>query len=334
MAHFFSGRDPQMLITRRSSLLLLPSLLYCAALSCAVLFPEDAETEQPSPANQPTEPVSIEMANVLFRYSPELTVSIVRLRGTLAPSQEHTAVSFNDPASFLVQAASAEMRMSMTQLSALMNSWLLRSPKAQLKNVSISAQGDKLQVRGTMKKGLHIPFNSIATVGISSDNRIRIAVEKVKAADVPVKGLMDAMGMSLDDLVSQKGLHGLSVDKDAFLIDPQTAFPPPEIRARLAGVKVAGQTLLITFGDAAPKTAPRPWRNYMAMRGGTMQYGREQMYDSDLTMIDSTPGDPFEFYLSKYWCQMVAGTIKAQPDKSMRVYVPDWSKMAKGACGR
>lgn len=278
--------------------------------------------------------VSIEMANVLFRYTPELTVNIVRLRGSLLPAQGHAVVSFNDASSFVVATDAAEMRMSTAQLSSLMNSWLLASPKAQLKNVRIAVEGDRLLIRGTMKKGLHVPFSSTATVGISNDNRIRIAVEKVKAADVPVKGLMDAMGMNLDDLISQKGLRGLSVDKDALLIDPQTAFPPPQIHAKLASVKIAGQSLLITFGQGAPKLEPRPWKNYMYMHGGSMQYGREQMFDSDLAMIDSTAGDPFEFYLNNYWCQVVAGSIKAQPDRAMRLYVPDWSKMAKGACKR
>jgi len=53
-----------------------------------------------------------------------------------------------------------------------------------------------------------------------------------------------------------------------------------------------------------------------------MEYGCEEMFDSNLTMIDSTPTDLFEFYLREYWCQMVAGTIKVPPDKSIRVYVP------------
>ncbi|HEY3707275.1 MAG TPA: hypothetical protein VGL22_19595 [Terracidiphilus sp.] len=320
---------------KRSSLLLVPPVLYCAALFCATLFfPEDATTEQQAGTSNPRDRVAIEMANVLFRYSPELAVSIVRLQGELLPAPGHAVVSFNDPASFLVATDAAEMRMNMAQLSALMNSWLLRSPKAQLKNVRIAAEDGRLQIHGTMKKGLHIPFSSTATVSISNDNRIRIAVEKVKAADLPLKGFMDALGMSLDDLISQKGLQGLSVDKDAFLIDPQTAFPPPQIRARIAGVNIVGQNLVLTFGRGAPQLKPRPWKNYMAMRGGSMQYGREQMFDSDLTMIDSTPADPFEFYLHDYWCQMVAGSIKAQPDKSMRVYVPDYSKMPKGACRR
>lgn len=321
-----------MLPIRRTSLLLVPTALYFAALCCAMFFPEDAETEQPATASETQKGVGIEMANVLFRYSPELSVSIVRLRGELLPAQGHPVVSFNDASSFVVAAEAAEMRMSTAQLSALMNSWLLRSPKAQLKNVRITAEGAQLLIHGTMKKGLHIPFSSTATVGISNDNRIRITVAKVKAADVPVKGLMDALGMSLDDLISQKGLQGLSVDKDSFLIDPQTAFPPPQIRAKIAGGKIVGQNLVLIFGQGAPKLQPRPWKNYMAMRGGSMEYGREQMFDSDLAMIDSTPGDPFEFYLKEYWCQVVAGSIKAQPDKAMRLFVPDWSKMAKSAC--
>jgi hypothetical protein len=282
------------------------------------------------PANSQTNP-TIEMANVLFRYSSDLTVYIVRLRGTLVPTQGHTVASFNDPSSFAVATDAAEMRMTTVQLSALMNSWLLRSPKAQLKNIQITAEGDRLLIRGHLKKGLHIPFNSTATVGISNDNRIRITVSKVKAADLPVKGLMDALGLSMADLISQKGLHGLSVDNDSFLIDPQTAFPPPQIRARISSVKISAQSLVLSFGQGAP-TLHQPWKNYIYMRGGSMEYGREEMFNSDLAMIDSTPADPFEFYLRDYWCQMVNGTIKATPDKALRIYVTDYSKLAKGAC--
>lgn len=290
----------------------------------ALPFPAAA---QPAPAN-PT----IEMAHVLFRYSPDLTVFIAGLRGTLVPTAGHSVASFNDPASFVVAADAAEMRMSTAELSALMNSWLLRSPKAQLKNIRITADGDRLLIHGTLKKGLHIPFNSTATVGVSNDNRIRISVVKVKTADLPIKGLMDAIGLSLDDLVSQAGLHGLSVDKDSFLIDPQTAFPPPQIRAHITGVRIAGQELVLTFGSGAPALHPHPWKNFIAIRGGTIGYGREEMSDSDLIMIDSTPADPLEFYMRRYWCQIVAGTIKATPEKALRIYVPDYSKLPKGSC--
>lgn len=283
-------------------------------------------------APHPQDTVGIEMAHVLFRYSASLSVDVVALRGTLIPTAGHELPSFNDPSSFVVGTDAAEMRMSAAQLSALMNDWLLRSPKAQLKDVRIAVEGDQLRIKGTMKEGLHLPFEATAEPSVTADNRIRITLQHVHAAKIPVKGLMDALGFSMENLLSQKGLHGLSVEKDAFLIDPQTAFPPPQIRARLTGVRLLGSSLVLTFGKGAPQLSVKGARNYIAMHGGRIEYGREQMFDTDLTMIDATPADPFDFYLDKYWCQMVAGTIKPQPNKALRIYVPDYAKLPHGAC--
>jgi hypothetical protein len=146
--------------------------------------------------------------------------------------------------------------------------------------------------------------------------------------------MMDALGFSMENLVSQNGLHGLSVEKNSFLIDPQTAFPAPQIRARLSAVKVAGNNLVLVFGSGKPQLKLHVAKNYIALRGGRIAYGREEMFDSHLDMIDSTPADPFDFYLGAYWCQMVAGTIKAQPDQSLRILVPDYAKLPRGACHR
>ena len=70
----------------------------------------------------------------------------------------------------------------------------------------------------------------------------------------------------------------------------------------------------------------------MAMRGGSLQYGRDTMANADLTMIDSTPADLFDFYLHDYWCQIVAGTIKATPTEGWIVRVVDYAKLPRGAC--
>jgi hypothetical protein len=274
------------------------------------------------------------MANVLFRYSRSLSVNVVALRGALLPTEGHDAPSFNDPSSFAVGTDAAEFRMSAAQLTALMNTWLLRSPKAQLKDVRVAFEGESLRIRGTMKKGLHVGFDATAGVSVTGDNRIRITVQQVHAAKLPVKGLMDALGFSMENLVSQNGLHGLSVEKNSFLIDPQTAFPAPQIRARLSAVKVAGSSLVLVFGSGKPQLKLHVAKNYIALRGGRIAYGREEMFDSHLDMIDATPADPFDFYLGAYWCQMVAGTIKAQPDQSLRILVPDYAKLPRGACHR
>ncbi len=289
-----------------------------------------AQTERPAahPQNVP----GVEMANVLFRYSPQVSVRVVALRGALVPTAGHSVPSFNDPASFVVGTDAAEMRMDAAQLTALMNTWLLASPKAQLKDVRIQFAGDALRVRGTMKVGLHLPFEALADLSVTPDNRIRLTLGQVHAAKLPVKGLMDAFGFSVENLISQKGLHGLSVQQNSFLIDPQTAFPPPQIRAKLTTVRVSGGSLVLSFGQGRPRLHLFPGRNYIALRGGRVEYGREEMFDTDLVMIDSTSADPFDFYLQRYWCQMVAGAIRPQPDQSLRILVPDYGKLPRGSC--
>lgn len=304
-----------------------------ALLVPALLTARGAPAEKPqSQRDARQHGTGIEAANVLFRYSPELSIYVVRLRGELLPTAGHSVPSFNDPASFVIATDAAEIRMTTAQLEVLMNAWLLRSPKAQIEHLRITASGDRLLLDGAMKKGIHLPFHAAATLGTTADNRIRITLQQVKTAHLPVKGLMDTLGISLQDLVSQKGLKGMSVDGDSFLIDPQTAFPSPQIRARLAGVRVAGDGIAITFGKGAPRLTNPLAKNYIYLRGGSLRYGREEMTDADLMMIDSTPADPFDFYLREYWCQMVAGNIKVTPDRGLRVRVPDYAKLKPGAC--
>ena len=272
---------------------------------------------------------TMEAVNVLFRYSPELAIQIVRLRGTLIPVEGHTVASFNDAASFEIGVEAAEIRVSSNQLTQLMNARVTRSPKAQVKDLRISVSGGQMLIDGTMKKGLHVPFHAVAGVGLTNDNRVRIDVHQVHVVGVPVKGLLDALGLSMEDLISQKGLKGMSVDGDSFLIDPQTALPAPHIRARVAGVEVTGDGIVLRLGDGAPEMRTGEKGNYIAIRGGRIEYGRDEMFDSNLTMVDSTPRDPFEFYLNDYWKQMVAASIKVTPDQGLRIRVPDYSKIGR-----
>lgn len=295
------------------------------------LYPQTQTSRQQASPNQQQAP-SVEISNVLFRYSPQLTIHVIRLRGKLQPTQGHSAPSFNDANSFVIASDAAEIRVTTAELAALMNSWLLASPKAQLKDIRIDTSGDRLVISGTMKKGVHVPFRSTATATVASDNRIRIDVHDMKAARLPVKGLLETFGLSLDNLISQKGLKGVSVDGDSFLIDPQTAFPPPQIRARVSKVEVVPGALVLLLGQGAPVLDHPPGRNYIAIHGGNIQYGKEEMFDSDLVMVDSTPADPFEFYLDRYWCQMVAGNIKVTPRRGLRILTPDFSKLPRNFC--
>ena len=283
------------------------------------------------PGQNPDAP-TIEISNVLFRYTDDLSVLIIALKGRLIPTSGHTVADFNQPDSFVIAGDSALVSLSTSQLSSLMNTYVLASPKAQIKNVRIIAEGDHLVIRGTMRKGLRFPFEANAEPSVTQDNRIRFEIKEVKSAKIPVKGLMDSLGLSMSDLISQKGLTGLSVDKNSFLIDPQTALPSPQLRARLSKVQISGQNLLLNFGDSAVKFArTQSTRNFIAVKGGTVRYGRDEMHDSDIVMMDTTSADPFDFYLRQYARQIAAGTVKATSDLAWRAYIPDFAKLGPGS---
>jgi hypothetical protein len=268
------------------------------------------------------------MSNVLFRYTDQVSVFIGGLQGRLQPTAGHPSVDFNHPESFVIAVQGARMSMTVNQLSALMNNYLLNSPKAQIKNVSITANGDHLVMKGTMRKGLHVPFEATVAVGITRDNRVRFDVQQMKSMKIPVKGLMDVLGVDLGDLISQKGLKGISVDKDSFLVDPQTAFPAPQMRGTLTGVQVSARGIVMVFGDGAPKLDKiQGSHNFIALRGGVLRYGRDEMSNADLTMLDTSPADPLDFYLRRYTRQLAGGTIKATNDMALQAYIPDFAKL-------
>jgi hypothetical protein len=298
------------------------------SLICASSVWAQSPKQTADASNEPGAP-SIEISNVLFRYSEDMSILVIGLRGKLVPTSGHVVPDFNNPDSFVIAADGAQVCMSTAQLSSLMNTYLLGSPKAQIKNVRITAEGDHLVIKGTMKKGIHIPFEASAEPSISQDNRIRFDIKQMKSAKIPVKGLMDMLGLNISDLISQKGLTGLSVDKDSFLIDPQTALPPPQLRAKLSKVQVSGQNIVMLFGDGAPKFhRTQHARNFISLRGGNVRYGRDEMNDADIVMMDTTPADPFDFYLRQYKRQLAAGTIKATSNMAWRAYLPDFAKLS------
>jgi hypothetical protein len=68
--------------------------------------------------------------------------------------------------------------------------------------------------------------------------------------------------------------------------------------------------------------------NYMAYRGAQLRFGKLTMSDTDLTLIDMDPQDPFDFFLDHYQDQLVAGYTKATPSFGLRSYFRDYNKLS------
>src|SRR5882757_1940048 len=115
-------------------------------------------------------------------------------------------------------------------LTNVHNQYVFAAPDSPIKDVDVTIRGSFLLVKGKLHSKGDVPFETEGTIGATKDGQIRIQAQKIKAVKVPVKGLMDLLGLKLADLINTKRVAGVRVDGDSLFLDPQQILPPPHIQ--------------------------------------------------------------------------------------------------------
>jgi hypothetical protein len=273
--------------------------------------------------------VAAEMRNVMYHFTDEFGVHIVRLQGMLVPQKEGSLPIFDDPKSFTLDIRSAEISMRVDALSNVLNQYVFAANDSPIKDVAITIQGSLLKLKGKLHSKGDVPFETEGTVGPAPDGQILVRAQKIKAIKLPVKGLMDLLGLKLADLISTRKIAGVRLDGDDLILDPQLILPPPHIQGKVTGVRLASGEIVLVFGEESRPQKAHVNGNYMAYRGAQLRFGKLTMADTDLILIDMDPKDPFDFYLDHYKQQLAAGYTKETLDFGLRVYMPDYNKLQK-----
>jgi hypothetical protein len=183
-------------------------------------------------------------------------------------------------------------------------------------------------MKGTLPQKADVAFETTGTLSADPDGRIRVHSDHVKAAHLPVKGLMDLLGIDIAGLIDTRKIHGITAEKDDLILDAEQIFPAPHIKGKVTAVRIQGNDIVLTFGSPQPSNfAAKQPGNYMAFRHSDMRFGKLTMHDADLIMIDMDPGDPFDFFLDHYQDQLVAGYTKSTPQYGLRAYTRDYNKL-------
>jgi hypothetical protein len=276
--------------------------------------------------------VRIGMKNVEFHLTDRIIVHIATLNGKLTPKPGQIPV-FDDKTSFGIDVDSANITVSMTALTNDLNDYVFAKPSAPLKKLSVSTRGKELVVKGLLVSKGAVPFETSGTLSVTPEGMIRVHTTKVKALKLPVKGLMDLLGLDTADLINTKKVEGVTVDKDDLILDPGKILPPPELTGHLVSVDVEYQAIVLEFkspeqsGKQAAVTSSCGGRNYLAFKGGSVRFGKLTMSDTDLELIDSDPADPFDFSIDHYNDQLVAGYSKMTHKGGLCVHMPDYNKI-------
>jgi hypothetical protein len=293
--------------------------------------PEAAAVRPEEPAGTAaTAETQVEMVNVDIHLDPKLILHIRRLSGQFLPTRKGRPPAFDDKLSYIVAIDSGEVAVSMTSLTHAMNTYVFGDPDAPLKNLELSAEGNQIRQKGTLRKGPGIPFEMVGTLSATPDGRLRIHPTQTKVAHLPVGGLLKALGLDMEKLINTRKTRGVNVDENDIILDATQMLPPPKMRGRITAVRVQDDLVIQTFGKSRPAAAAPPARsNYMAYHGGVLRFGRLTMTDTDMQLIDADPSDPFDFYPDHYHQQLVAGYSKTTATGGLQVYMPDYRKLAR-----
>ena len=314
--------------TSRFGLLALPLLLPAAYLA----VPTPGAQAAPS-RSRPKGPagVAVEMANVDLHLTPHVTLHVRSLRGRFVPTGSAPPnLDVND--SYVVEVDCGEVAIDEASLNAIMNEHVFVGHDAPVKHLEITVEDGLLKQKGKLDKKIDIPFKTKGTVDVTPDGKIRVHAKSIKSLGLPVKGLMKALGIEMDDMLKMEGGHGVTVDDNDFIIDPTEVLPPPKLRGRATAVRIEGDSIVQTFGAGAgarlkPAAASR---NHIYWRGGTLRFGKLTMRETDLELIDMDPKDAFDFSVAHYNDMLVAGYAKNLPRLGLRTYMPDYDDLKGG----
>src|SRR6202012_555297 len=70
------------------------------------------------------------------------------------------------------------------------------------------------------------------------------------------------------------------------------------------------------------------WHNFLALKGGTLDFGNLTMHPVDLIMIDASKDVWFDLDLVNYQAQLVNGYTRMTPQAGLQIFMPDVDEKA------
>lgn len=266
------------------------------------------------------------MRNVHLRVAADVALEVKWLKGSLRSTSARPPV-FDDQHSYTMEVDDGEMAVDAQSLTSLVNRAFDYKGSA-LSNLRIAFEDGHLVQRGTLKKGISVPFSIVASVGVTSDGLLSVHPMRITTAGVPSTKLMALFGVDLADVLKGRPERGITFRDNDLFLDAARMLPAPDTKGRLTNAFVRGNTLVQVFGKGGGAAA-RSTGNYIWFRGGAIRFGRLTMTDADLKLIDMDPRDPFDFYSARYNEQLVAGYSKNTPDHALRTYMPDYADLPR-----
>ena len=277
----------------------------------------------------------MEMRNVDLHIDERQVIHARVLRGQVIPTIPGTIAFLDDPKSFRVRVTNGVVALSGDAIGALLNEIAFNYPDPPIKHLRVRIEKGQLVQKGTLHKGVDIPFEMWATPVLGTDGKIRLHPDKLHIFSVNGLTLMHALGLHMDKFMDLRKARGVTVKDDDLFVDPLQLIPPPMVDGRLTAVRIEDSVLVQEFArtsdDTIFGTYVRPdsgSHNFVYFRGGQLRFGKLTMQDTDLLINDDDERDPLDLYFTQYNRQLVAGRARNLPNFGLRTWLVDYRRVA------
>jgi len=273
--------------------------------------------------------VSIRLQNVRFKWSDKVYIDTGNM-ATRAVPVEGSTVDFDDLGSFILELQQSEVQLSPDVLEGMLNESVFNYPGSKLRSLKVSLihEAGRYSVRltGRVNIALWIPFTMLTHLDVdTATNTLVMNVDKLKVFGfVPATRFVRWTPFHLERLLSVPPNGSLIIDGNRIMVKPFGLFPPPRINGRMSGVSVGEGGIRLGFAGASIHAPESTAKNYVYLQGGTSQFGRFRMVDTNVLIVDQHEADPFVFSLLHYADLIPRSQIRVPDMNSVRVTMPDF----------
>jgi hypothetical protein len=271
--------------------------------------------------------VKTEMRNVMFHLTDEAAAHVESLSGEMYPTGKNEMPVFDDKTSFEVHVADGRISITPEAMASILNTQVFAGSGSPFKEISITIDKDRLRIKGRLRSKGDIPFETSAILTATSDGRIRVSTEKLKALHVPVKGMMDKLGIELASLVSTSKIPGMVTDKNDVLMDLGVLLPAPHIKGKVSAVLIGNNSIVTIFGDGGKPASANDPVSYMSFQGSSVRLGKLTMENTDLTVVNLDSDEPLDWNQDHYRDQLVDGYSKITANFGLRAHAKNFAKL-------
>jgi len=265
--------------------------------------------------------------NLMLRKGPDFRIYVRWLNGEMRRTKTNINPSFDDPESFVLEVQRGIIHANIGDISHYLNTGAVSG--SPLTNISLTGNGNQISVHGTIHKlGIPLPIGLEGTISSSPDGRIQLHVDRLSVLKLPVKGLLGGFHVSIADLMGKTSVAGVEVSQNDIYFDTQKLLPAPHIHGKLTRVRVMNPDIEVMYGDAQNDVArTEQWHNFLALKGGTLDFGKLTMHHVDLIMIDASKDAWFDLDLVNYQAQLVNGYTRMTPQAGLEIFMPDLDEL-------